>query len=338
MRLHTPDACFLKCALYSGQGCSFKTTRPDKLRLHLAQKHNLEHHDKISLPAAPSSSISLAEEVATRDAREQGKKEVSIEVIEPFKDLNFVASQGFEVKEEIFPSLQSPAKVSDAISQTTRVDSLPSEISDILLEDDQDAPIKDSGSLCMPDSYETYAAISSSSQENSVILPENMGFNSQAIEGDSTLVLMSNIQVLNALPSEENLTASSTAPFERKADASSPKMDQMMESLPVILQTDKNLTYLHPNHMTLSHTERSREFSENNIEEFTLRDCNMTIDDTNRTLQFIKLSDSSITFLPQEQEEDSVVLETSSVTIESDAELKETDSFKSFTPTQFSLF
>ncbi|XP_076030812.1 uncharacterized protein LOC143018992 [Oratosquilla oratoria] len=41
MKLHAPNLHFLRCVSFSASLCTFKTTRPDKLRAHLACKHDI---------------------------------------------------------------------------------------------------------------------------------------------------------------------------------------------------------------------------------------------------------------------------------------------------------
>lgn len=50
MRLHAPASNLLTCTIVSKLQCNFRTTRPDKLRDHLAKKHNLSRHTVSSNP------------------------------------------------------------------------------------------------------------------------------------------------------------------------------------------------------------------------------------------------------------------------------------------------
>ncbi|XP_064094936.1 zinc finger protein 76-like [Macrobrachium nipponense] len=48
MRLHAPASNLLTCISLSKLQCSFRTTRPDKLRDHLLRKHNMKHDSSLS--------------------------------------------------------------------------------------------------------------------------------------------------------------------------------------------------------------------------------------------------------------------------------------------------
>lgn len=52
MRLHAPASNLLTCTAVSKLQCNFRTTRPDKLRDHLAKKHNISRHTVSSDPLA----------------------------------------------------------------------------------------------------------------------------------------------------------------------------------------------------------------------------------------------------------------------------------------------